>query len=126
VRLLLDTHILIWAAKDTLSKKAMRYVLDSENTLCFSPASIWEITIKNSLNRPDFKVDPALFRGSLLENGYEELCITSLHTVLVGDLPPLHKDPFDRMLIVQARSEGIVLLTADSTVASYGGSIILV
>jgi PIN domain nuclease of toxin-antitoxin system len=89
VRLLLDTHILIWAAQDALPKKAKRYVMDNENTLCFSPASIWEITIKNGLNRPDFKVEPALFRGALLENGYEELYITSLHTVLVGDLPPI-------------------------------------
>jgi PIN domain nuclease of toxin-antitoxin system len=126
MKFLLDTHILIWAAQDTLPRKAAQYILNEENTLLFSAASIWEIAIKNALNRPDFKVNPALFRRGLLENGYEELAVTSLHSVLVGDLPQIHKDPFDRMLIAQARAEGIILMTSDTTVAEYGGAIIFI
>jgi PIN domain nuclease of toxin-antitoxin system len=126
MKFLLDTHLLIWAAEDRLSEKAERYILNEENILFFSPASIWEITIKNALGRPDFRIDSGLFRRGLLENGYEELCITSRQAVLVGDLPPVHKDPFDRMLIAQARSEGIILLTSDSSLAAYGGTIIVV
>jgi PIN domain nuclease of toxin-antitoxin system len=84
---------------------------------------LWEITIKNSLGRDDFRVDPRLLRRALLDNGYSELAVTSEHAVNVDALPPLHKDPFDRLLITQARVEGITLLTADSQVASYKGSI---
>jgi PIN domain nuclease of toxin-antitoxin system len=124
--LLLDTHILIWASQDTLPVAAVQYISNEENILLFSSASIWEIAIKNALNRPDFNVNPALLRRGLLENGYEELPITSLHSVLVGDLPPIHKDPFDRMLVAQARAEGIILLTSDTTVAEYRGAIICI
>jgi PIN domain nuclease of toxin-antitoxin system len=81
---------------------------------------------KKNLNRPDFKIDPRVLWRDLLDNGYEELGITSLHTLMVADLPPIHKDPFDRILIAQAHEEGIPLLTADTTVAEYGDSIILV
>jgi PIN domain nuclease of toxin-antitoxin system len=118
--------LLIWAAEDRLPREAERYILNEENILFFSPASIWEITIKNALGRPDFRIDSGLFRRGLLEIGYEELYITSRHAVLVGDLPPIHKDPFDRMLIAQARSEGIILLSSDSSLAAYGGTIIVV
>jgi PIN domain nuclease of toxin-antitoxin system len=126
LKLLLDTHLLLWAAGDMLPKEAVRYFLDEDNTLLFSPASIWEVVIKNSLNRPDFKIDPfALYRG-LLNNGYEELCITGDHTLIVGTLPPIHKDPFDRILLAQAKSEGIALLTADTVLTRYPLSIICV
>jgi PIN domain nuclease of toxin-antitoxin system len=126
VTLLLDTHLLIWAAQDRLSPKAAHYILDAGNILLFSPASIWEIIIKNSLHRPDFNINPTLFRRGLRENGYEELPISSLHTLFVADLPSIHKDPFDRILIAQSRAEVIPLLTADPTVAEYRGSILLV
>ena len=126
MKLLLDTHILIWAAQDRLSPEANAYILDEKNVLLFSPASLWEIVIKNSLNRPDFNIDTGLLRSGLADNGYEELGINSLHTLMVANLPPIHKDPFDRILIAQAWEEGISLLTADTTVAEYGGSIILV
>jgi PIN domain nuclease of toxin-antitoxin system len=126
LKLLLDTHLLLWAAGDMLPEEAVRYFLDGENTLLFSPASIWEVVIKNSLNRPDFKVDSfALYRG-LLDNGYEELCITGDHTLIAGTLPPIHKDPFDRILIAQAKFEGLVLLTADTIIARYPLSVICV
>jgi PIN domain nuclease of toxin-antitoxin system len=122
--LLLDTHILIWAAAGTMPGKALPYVADENNTLLFSPASIWEIIIKKSLNRSDFQVDPwAIYRG-LLDNGYRELAITGSHTLAVDKLPPIHKDPFDRILLAQAQAEGIPFLTADETIAEYPGDII--
>jgi len=84
---------------------------------------LWEIAIKNSLGREDFRVEPRLLRRALLDNGYTELPVTSEHAVNVDALPPLHKDPFDRLLIAQALVEGITLLTADAQVARYRGSV---
>ncbi|MCK9513855.1 MAG: type II toxin-antitoxin system VapC family toxin [Pigmentiphaga sp.] len=81
------------------------------------------MTIKLGLGRADFQVDPRLLRRGLLDNHYEELVITSEHVVSVGSLPPIHSDPFDRLLIAQAMSEGITLLTADSRVGEYPGAI---
>ncbi|MDR2759069.1 MAG: type II toxin-antitoxin system VapC family toxin [Spirochaetaceae bacterium] len=124
--LLLDTHILIWAATGMVPKEALPYIAAENNTLLFSPASIWEIVIKKGLNRPDFQVDPqAIYRG-FLDHGYRELVITGSHTLTAGRLPPIHKDPFDRILIAQARTEKITFLTADETVARYPGDIIYV
>jgi PIN domain nuclease of toxin-antitoxin system len=94
---LLDTHILIWAAEGTLPQGAIPFISNTDNALLFSPASIWEIVIKNSLGRADFHIDPfALYRG-LLDRGYTELAVTGRHVLAVGDLPPIHKDPFDRL-----------------------------
>lgn len=119
MKLLIDTHLLLWAVTDTLPKKAVPYFTNLENELLFSSASIWEIIIKKSLNRPDFQIDPnALYRG-LLDNGWSELNITSYHVLFVADLPSIHKDPFDRILIAQAKAEKIVLLTSDKMVSSY-------
>ena len=125
MKLLLDTHILLWAAAGVLPKHAIPYIADTENILFFSSASIWEIIIKKGLNRPDFKVNPsALYRG-LLDNGYNELFITSHHVLFVEDLPLLHKDPFDRILIAQARAEGTALLSSDKTLADYTPTIFI-
>ena len=123
--LLLDTHVLLWAAaQPTKMTRSTRDLLkNTKNTLLFSAASIWEITIKHSLNRADFTVEPRVLRRALLDNGYEELAITSAHAVAVDQLPPLHRDPFDRMLIAQATVEGATLITADATVAKYPGPI---
>ena len=96
---------------------------DTENELLFSAASLWEITIKRSLNRRDFQVNPRLLRRALLDNGYSELPITSEHAVNVDHLPPTHKDPFDRILVAQASVEGITLLTSDRSLADYPGPI---
>lgn len=79
--------------------------------------------IKNSLGRNDFQVDARLLRRGLLDNGYSELPINSEHAVAIDSLPAIHKDPFDRILISQAKVEGITLLTADSMVAQYPGPI---
>jgi len=126
VKLLLDTHMLLWAAAGTLPKKAESLVGDANNTLYFSSASIWEIGIKKGLGRNDFRVDPEVLRRGLLDNQYNELCITSLHALAVNDLPMLHKDPFDRMLLAQAKSEGISLLTSDSIMHEYPAPVLFV
>ena len=128
MRLLLDTHLLLWAAdfeprKSSLSPTALLLIRDTANTLCFSPASIWEVAIKHALKRPDFQADPNTLRRSLLDNTYVELPITSEHAARVALLPPIHKDPFDRLLIAQAAAEGITLLTVDARMAEYGGPI---
>lgn len=125
MKLLVDTHLLLWAASapDKLPAAARELIDDSENSLLFSVASIWEIAIKRGLGRDDFKVDPRLLRRGLLDNGYEELAITSEHAVSVDSLPPIHRDPFDRLLIAQATVEGNILLTADEHVGDYPGPI---
>ena len=101
MNLLLDTHLLLWAAgnPEQLPKTAKKLIEDSDNSLCFSAASIWEISIKRSLGRTDFSVDPRLFRRGLLDNGYLEIPVTSEHAITVDSLPVHHKDPFDRILI---------------------------
>ena len=128
MKFLIDTHLLIWAANEPekLSEKAKALMTNPEHELFFSAASIWEIAIKNGLSRDDFKVDARVLRRGLLDNDYTELPITSAHAVFVENLPLIHKDPFDRILVAQATAEGITLLTADSTVARYPGPIELV
>ncbi|MBC7750895.1 MAG: type II toxin-antitoxin system VapC family toxin [Candidatus Saccharibacteria bacterium] len=121
MKLLLDTHVLLWAAgnPEKLSVEARALLNDPENELFFSAASLWEIAIKHSLGRDDFQVNPRLLRRGLLDNGYSELPIGSEHAVSIDSLPMIHKDPFDRMLVAQAIFEGITLLTADTLVAQY-------
>lgn len=128
MKLLLDTHLLLWAAgqPQRLSGKALALIEAPENELFFSPASLWEVVIKRGLGRADFTVDARLLRRGLLDNGYGELPIGSEHVVAVDNLPPIHKDPFDRILVAQAQIEGITLLTADPTVAGYPGPVQLV
>ena len=125
MNLLLDTHLLLWAASEPkrLSSKARTLLLDPANHLVFSSASLWEISIKNKLERSDFNVDPRRLWRMLLVNGYRELPVTSEHAVAVNELPPLHKDPFDRILVAQARVEGLLLLTVDKAVAKYGDAV---
>lgn len=129
MKLLLDTHILLWAAAsgygqdDRLPSGAATMIDDASNTLVFSAASLWEITIKHGLKRPDFQADPHLLRRGLKDNGYVELPITSEHAVAVAGLPSLHRDPFDRLMVAQASVEGLTLLTSDPLVAAYPGPI---
>jgi PIN domain nuclease of toxin-antitoxin system len=122
LKLLLDTHLVLWAAGQParLSAVARRLLNDPANELLFSAASIWEIAIKKTLGRDDFKIEPRLLRRGLLDNGWIELPITSQHAVGIDALPPLHKDPFDRLLLAQAVTEGITLLTSDANLARYG------
>ncbi len=125
MKLLLDTHILLWAADrpEQLSGEAQGLIADPDNELFFSAASLWEIAIKSGLGREDFVVDARLLRRGLLDNGYSELPILSEHAVAVDGLPAIHRDPFDRLLVAQAMVEGITLLTADDIVAQYPGPI---
>jgi len=125
VKLLLDTQILLWAAgqPDRLSAAARKLLNNPRNELLFSAASLWEIAIKSSLGRKDFSVEPRLLRRGLLDNGYTELPVTSEHAVGIDALPPVHKDPFDRLLLAQALSEGVILVTGDAQLARYPGPV---
>jgi PIN domain nuclease of toxin-antitoxin system len=125
MKLLLDTHVLLWAAGEPqrLSKQARRLIDSPDNELLFSAASLWEVAIKRGLGRKDFKVDARPLRRGLLDNGYGELPIISDHVVATESLPPIHKDPFDRILVAQAIVEGVTLLTIDSLVSQYPGPI---
>jgi len=128
VNLLLDTHLLLWAAAqpDLLSREALALIEDQSNALVFSVASLWEVAIKRALDRADFRTDAGVLRAGLLANGYAELPVEGRHVLSLTTLPPLHADPFDRILIAQAMAEGLILLTADRRVADYGGPVRLV
>ena len=125
MKFLLDTHVLLWAAGEPkrLSKAVRSLLEDADNELPFSAASLWEVAIKSALRRREFRVEVRLLRRGLLDNGYSELPIVSDHVVAIEGLPPIHKDPFDRVLVAQATVEGITLLTNDPAVAQYPGPI---
>ncbi len=125
MKLLLDTHLLLWAAgmPARLSVAARSLIEDPSHELCFSAASLWEVAIKRGLGRSDFQVEPRVLRRGLLDHGYLEVPITSAHAVAIESLPPIHRDPFDRILIAQAMVEGLWLLTVDERVAEYPGPI---
>ena len=125
MKLLLDTHLLLWAAGEPkrLPKGIRTLLEDRDNELQFSAASLWEVVIKSGLGRKDFRVEARLLRRGLLDNGYSELPIVSDHVVAIESLPPIRKDPFDRVLVAQATVEGITLLTNDPVVAQYPGPI---
>lgn len=119
MKLLIDTHLLIWAAADMLPSEAVPYFTNEDNELLFSSASIWEVIIKKGLNRPDFQIDPSALYWGLIDNGYTEIDIASRHALLIASLPPIHKDPFDRILVAQAKAEDAALLTSDKTLSKY-------
>ncbi|PIQ37939.1 MAG: PIN domain nuclease [Lysobacterales bacterium CG17_big_fil_post_rev_8_21_14_2_50_64_11] len=125
MKLLLDTHLLLWAADsfERLPPDAQDLMGAPDNELIFSVASLWEIAIKRGLGRDDFAVDARVLRRGLLDNGYRELAILSAHAVAIDALPAIHKDPFDRLLVAQAMVEGITLLTVDPKVAEYPGPV---
>ncbi len=126
MRILLDTHMLLWAttAPERLPKTAQSVIEDWRNTLFFSTVSIWEIAIKSDLDRGDFQGDADIIRELLLNNGFEEIALEGRHAVAIRNLPKLHGDPFDRILIAQAHAENMSLLTADETISRYPGDII--
>jgi PIN domain nuclease of toxin-antitoxin system len=126
MKLLLDTHILLWAAADTLPKKAEELITNEENILLFSAASIWEIVIKNNLSRLNFQVDTFMLHNGLLNNGYIEVAIDSYHSLVTGKLPLIHKDPFDRILVAQAQAERATLITCDKILTEYPCSTIYI
>ena len=128
MKLLLDTHLLLWAATapQRLSAEAQGLFNDPDNELYFSAVSIWEVAIKRGLDRPDFQLDVRQFRRGLIDNGYIELPMSSLHAVAIDILPAVHRDPFDRMLVAQASVEGFPLITSDAVLTQYSGLVRLV
>jgi PIN domain nuclease of toxin-antitoxin system len=121
VRLLLDTHLLLWAAarSERLPREARELLEDDHNEVYYSAASIWEIAIKSSLRRKDFRVNFTELLGTLPKMGLVELPITAVHAAGVTKLPPIHRDPFDRLLIAQSIVEPLTLLTNDALLDRY-------
>ena len=125
MQLLLDTHLLLWAVvePERLDVVLVGMLEDPLNTPVFSVVSLWELVIKRGLDRPDFQMEPSLLRQALLEAGWRELPVEAHHALAVGQLPPLHRDPFDRLLLAQAQADGLLLITADRQLAQYPGPV---
>ena len=121
MRILLDTHLLLWAmaASRKLPRTVRTQLLDPGNEVYYSAASLWEIAIKSGLRRKDFRIDPGALMAALRESGFLELPITAVHAVSVAELPAIHKDPFDRLLVAQSMAEPMTLLTNDATLGDY-------
>jgi len=122
LKLLLDTHILLWwlDASPLLSKEAVSLIHEPENTIFISAVSLWEIWLKQSLGKLRL---PANFLERLAAESFESLPLTAAHTARIGNLEWVHRDPFDRILIAQAQAENLLLLTADEVLAGYGASV---
>ena len=119
MRLLLDTHVLLWALQDHARiRKIRKRLLDPDHEVFFSVASLWEIAIKQAIGKID--ADPEEVRDTAREDGFVELPILGAHVLAVSELPPIHRDPFDRLLVAQAISEPMHLLTGDQLLAGYG------
>ena len=125
MRAILDTHVLLWALADSelLSAKARRIIADGGNECLYSPVSLVEISIKYSKHPKDMPLSAEEARAAFLVAGYRELPFSSAHAAAVDGLEPYHSDPFDRMLVAQARAEGCTLLSHDDMVAKYGDSV---
>jgi PIN domain nuclease of toxin-antitoxin system len=128
MKLLLDTHILLWLADtpERIPKPTLALLSNPLNEIVFSSVNIWEIAIKFALRKPDFRTDPLLVFRRAIAEGLTELPVTSEHGIATAALPPLHRDPFDRILVGQAVAEKMLLLTSDSAVAAYKGPVRLV
>jgi PIN domain nuclease of toxin-antitoxin system len=122
MRLLVDTHLLLWAAASSrrLPRQARALLEDPSHDVYFSAASLWEIAIKTSLRKRGFSVDVALLRPALDEMGFVELPVTGAHVERLATVPPVHRDPFDRLLVAQSLAEPLILLTNDRVLAAYG------
>jgi PIN domain nuclease of toxin-antitoxin system len=123
MNLLVDTHILLWWLADDagLPRKVRLLLLDTENLVYVSSATMWEIAIKRSIGKLEI---PATYRDDIVNEGFKELSITWEHARRTAELPPIHRDPFDRMLIAQALSEKLVLVTTDETIGKYEVAVI--
>lgn len=126
--LLVDTHIVLWSANESpdLPQAARSLIEGTETVPCFSAASIWEVAIKLARSKPGFSVNPRSLRAGLLQNGWREIPVTGEHAAATLDLPAIHKDPFDRLIVVQAVHENLVLMTSDRILARYPGNILMV
>lgn len=122
MNILVDSHILIWHGFGELNQKApkaLSIIQDFKQRLYFSSASLWEIAIKSSLNKTDFDVNPKQLADGLLYDGFEQLYIKNQHLYAIKNLPNIHKDPFDRLLLAQAQNESFYFLTADTLILNY-------
>ncbi len=122
MRLLLDTHVLLWAmlGSPALGEPARRLLTAPEHEVFFSAVNVLEIAIKSGLGRSDFSADAQAVATNAIAAGFEPLAIGVQHAANIRLLPPLHKDPFDRLLLSQAQIEGMTLLTRDALVLRYG------
>jgi len=122
MKILLDTHIALWALTDNpkLSKAARDLILDSSNDIYFSSATVWEIAIKHRLARKNMPISGHEASKLFAEAGYLELQISAVHAAATEELPLHHSDPFDRILVAQATTEPMHLLTHDSILPRYG------
>ena len=121
MRILLDTHILLWvlSTPERLREADRATVLDPANDILFSAVSIWEIAIKPAQRRPEFEARPDAVAAEARDIGFVERPVTAAVAARVADLPLLHRDPFDRLLVAQAIAEPAILCTADARLASY-------
>lgn len=128
MNLLLDTHVALWAITDSLrlAPKARDLIANPANTVWVSVVSLWEITIKHSLGRGDMPISGAQAKHWFEQSGYQLLNIEAPHVLGVAELPPLHNDPFDRLLVAQALAEPLRLITHDAQVARYSDTIIAI
>lgn len=127
MRYLLDTHAFLWwiLADPRISPRAAAIIQDHANEIWFSAASAWEIAIKAQLGRITFEDDLVeCIPRQVVANGFKHLPIQAKHALQVARLPPLHRDPFDRMLVAQALVEQMVLLSADQAIAKYDVTVV--
>ena len=127
MRVLVDTHLLLWAVASSrrLPKEARSLILDTANEVFYSAASAWEVAIKSTLRR-DFKANPTVLVRALAQSGFSELPVTAAHAARVAGLPAIHRDPFDRLLVAQSLAEPMTLLTNDAVLLGYGPLVQLV
>ncbi|MGI4977087.1 MAG: type II toxin-antitoxin system VapC family toxin [Janthinobacterium lividum] len=121
MRLLLDTHLLLWALTEPekLTPDLIDVIEDPANEVLFSAASIWEIAIKAALNRLDFRIAPDVVTAGALDAGFVELPVNATDAARVANLPDHHRDPSDRLLVAQAMANGLWLYTADRLLPPY-------
>ena len=125
---LVDTHLLLWTVCSSPKlPSAIREIFSNPDSTCFfSAASIWEIAIKRSKRPALLPFSAATARELFLSSGFRELPISSRHCLAVEDLPPVHSDPFDRLLVAQAKTSQMKFLTHDRLLASYGDFVVSV
>lgn len=128
MKLLIDTHIALWAITDDsrLPRQARDLIASAANDIYVSAASIWEISIKHGLGRGNMPVSGDEALAYFQEAGYRMLPISAEHAAAVETLPPIHADPFDRILAAQARYEPMHLVTHDSIMSGYGELVMVV
>lgn len=126
MNILLDTHVALWAITDSarLSLRARELIQTPANTLWISVASLWEITIKHALGRGDMPVSGKHALNYFEQSGYRVLSVEPAHVLAVAELPPHHQDPFDRLLVAQALSEPMRLMTHDQQILRYSDTVI--